>query len=118
MKKTALFLMIALVASVCGWVVDGAAQTAQKYQEQGTTASTPAAMTSGEVRKIDTEAGKLTLKHERIGNLNMPPMTMVFRVKEKSMLDTVQAGDKILFKAIDNNGVLTITEMRKEGMSR
>jgi len=54
----------------------------------------------------------LTLKHERIVNLNMPPMTMVFRVKEKSMLNGLQVGDTILFKAVDSNGVLTITEIR------
>lgn len=69
-------------------------------------------MTPGEVRKIDKQAGKLTLKHESIANLNMPPMTMVFRVKEKSMLNALQVGDKIIFKAVDINGVLTITEIR------
>jgi Cu/Ag efflux protein CusF len=77
------------------------------------TATTQAAdMTPGEVRKIDKQAGKLTLKHERIANLNMPPMTMVFRVKEKSMLNALQVGDRILFKAVDKNGVLTITEIK------
>jgi len=77
------------------------------------TATTQAAdMTSGQVRKIDKETGKLTLKHERIANLNMPPMTMVFRVKEKSMLNALQVGDTILFKAVDKNGVLTITEIK------
>lgn len=113
MKKTVFFLMVALVAGVCGGVVAGAAQTAKEYQDQGATASTPADMTSGEVRKIDKEAGKLTLKHGRIANLNMPPMTMVFRVKEQSMLNTIQVGDKILFKATGNDGVLTITEIKK-----
>jgi len=113
MKKTVFFLMVALVAGACGGVVDGAAQTAKEYQDQGATASTPADMTSGEVRKIDKEAGKLTLKHGRIANLNMPPMTMVFRVKEQSMLNTIQVGDKILFKATGNDGVLTITEIKK-----
>ncbi len=76
-------------------------------------AATQAAdLTTGEVRKIDKEAGKLTLKHERIVNLNMPPMTMVFRVKEKSMLNALQVGDTIQFKAVDKNGVLTITEIK------
>jgi Cu/Ag efflux protein CusF len=75
-------------------------------------ATQTADMTSGQVRKIDKETGKLTLKHERIASLNMPPMTMVFRVKEKSMLNALQIGDTILFKAVDTNGVLTITEIK------
>ena len=114
MKKTVFFLIVALVAGI----VEGMAQTAKEHQAQGATASTAADMTSGEVRKIDQEAGKLTLKHGRIVNLNMPPMTMVFRVQDKSMLKDMQVGDKILFHAIDNNGVLTITEIKKEETGR
>ncbi|CDS53415.1 putative exported protein [Polaromonas sp. CG9_12] len=41
-----------------------------------------AKLTSGEVRKIDTEQGKLTIKHEAIENLQMPGMTMVFKATE------------------------------------
>ncbi len=77
-----------------------------------TAAPQTADMTPGQVRKIDKQAGKITLKHERIADLNMPPMTMVFRVKEKSMLNALQVGDTILFKAVDSNGVLTITEIK------
>ena len=49
---------------------------------------------AGEVRKVDKETGKLTLKHAPIPNLDMPDMTMVFRVKDPAMLDNVKAGDK------------------------
>jgi Cu/Ag efflux protein CusF len=113
MKKNAFLLVAALVAGLCGGVVDGVAQTGKAYQAQGATMSETEDMTQGEVRKIDKEVGKLTLKHGRIANLNMPPMTMVFRVKDKSMLNTLQEGDTILFKAVDNGGVLTITEIKK-----
>ena len=51
-------------------------------------------MTTGEVRKIDKEAGKVTLRHDKIENLDMPGMTMVFKVKDKSMLDNIQVGTK------------------------
>ena len=112
MKKNAFILIVALFAGVCGGVVDSAAQTAKENQEQSKTVDKTADMTQGEVRKIDKEAGKLTLKHERIANLNMPPMTMVFRLKNKSMLNNIQVGDKILFKATENNGYLTITEIK------
>ena len=52
----------------------------------------PASMTEGEVRKIDKEARKITLKHGDIKNLDMPGMTMVFQVKDAALLDKVKAG--------------------------
>ena len=69
-------------------------------------------MTDGEVRKVDKEGGKLTLKHADIKSLDMPAMTMVFVVKDKAMLDTLKAGDKIRFKAINDAGKFTVTEMQ------
>jgi Cu/Ag efflux protein CusF len=69
-------------------------------------------MTDGEVRKVDKEGGKLTLKHGDIKNLDMPAMTMVFTVKDKAMLDKLKAGDKIKFKAINDAGKFTVTEMQ------
>jgi len=60
-------------------------------------------MTYGEVRKIDKEAGKITLKHGKIENLDMPGMTMAFQVKSKSLLDDVKVGDKVKFKAVKEN---------------
>ena len=69
-------------------------------------------MTDAEVRKVDKEGGKLTLKHAEIKNLDMPAMTMVFVVKDKAMLDTLKAGDKIKFKAINDAGKYTVTEMQ------
>jgi len=68
-------------------------------------------MTDGEVRKVDKEGGKLTLKHADIKSLDMPGMTMVFVVKDKAMLDTLKAGDKIKFKAINDSGKFTVTEI-------
>jgi Cu(I)/Ag(I) efflux system protein CusF len=67
-------------------------------------ASAPAAanaadMSDGEVRKVDKDARKLTLKHGEIKNLDMPPMTMVFQVQDAALLDKVKAGDKVKFRA-------------------
>ena len=69
-------------------------------------------MTDGEVRKIDLEAGKVTLKHADIKSLDMPAMTMVFVVKDKAMLDKLKTGDKIRFKAINDGGKYTLTEIQ------
>lgn len=56
-------------------------------------------MTDGEVRKVDKDAGKVTLKHGEIKNLDMPGMTMVFQVREPALLDQVKVGDKVKFRA-------------------
>ena len=67
--------------------------------------------TDGEVRKIDKEAGKITIKHGEIKNLDMPPMTMVFRAQPPSLLDKVQVGDKVRFTAAKVGGTYTVTEL-------
>jgi len=66
----------------------------------------------GEVRKVDKSAGKITLKHGEIKNLDMPPMTMVFVVADKALLEQVKAGDKVQFRAANQDGRMTVTEIQ------
>jgi Cu(I)/Ag(I) efflux system protein CusF len=61
-------------------------------------AQNPSDMTDGEVRKVDKDAAKLTIKHGEIKNLDMPAMTMVFQVRDPALLDKVKAGDKVKFR--------------------
>ena len=70
-----------------------------------------AAMTQGEVRKVDKDGHRITINHEPLENLNMPAMTMVFRVKEPAMLDQVKAGDKVKFQAEKIGGAFTVTKI-------
>jgi Cu(I)/Ag(I) efflux system protein CusF len=69
-------------------------------------------MTEGEVRKVDKENRRITLKHGAIKNIDMPPMTMAFQA-EASMLDKVKVGDKVRFTATDSGGRLTLTDIQK-----
>lgn len=78
----------------------------------GHAAPAAAELTDGEVRKIDKEAGKITLRHGELKNLNMSAMTMVFHVKDAAMLDQVKAGDKIKFAADRVNGAVTIVQLQ------
>ncbi|SDN94321.1 copper-binding protein [Polaromonas sp. JS666] len=76
-------------------------------------ATTPSAeMADGEIRKVDKEAKKITIKHGEIKNLEMPGMTMVFQVKDAAMLDAVKAGDKIRFRAESAGGAIVVTEIQ------
>ncbi len=79
--------------------------------KSSTPADTAVALTSGEVKKVDKDAGKLTIKHGPIANLDMPPMTMVFRVKDPAMLTQVKAGDKINFSVERVQGAMTVTRI-------
>jgi Cu/Ag efflux protein CusF len=63
----------------------------------------------GEVRKVDKSAGKVTIRHGEIRNLEMPAMTMVFRVKDPRVLDSLKEGDKVRFTADKVNGIYTVT---------
>ena len=79
----------------------------------GHEAAAPVQLVDGEVKKIDKDAGKITIRHGEIKNLGMGAMTMVFRTKEASMLDQVKVGDKIKFAAEKVNGVITVTQLQK-----
>ncbi|HPT50435.1 MAG TPA: copper-binding protein [Accumulibacter sp.] len=72
----------------------------------------PTPLTDGDVRKVDRDAGKLTIKHGDIKNLGMPGMTMAFAVKDKKLLDKVKTGDKIRFVVVDEGGKWVITDIQ------
>ena len=70
-------------------------------------------LVDGEVRKVDLSAQKITLKHGEIKNLDMPAMSMVFKVKDPALLDKVKAGDRVQFTAEDVNGALTVVSIER-----
>jgi len=66
----------------------------------------------GEVRKVDKDAQKITIRHGPLPSLDMPqPMTMVYRVQDPAMLDRVKAGDKVKFEAENVGGAFTVTKI-------
>jgi Cu/Ag efflux protein CusF len=86
--------------------------------------ATPAAAPSGagpqaaskaeaEVRRVEVSTGRIQLRHGPIANLDMPPMTMVFRVKSPALLDGLKEGDRILFTAEKIDGAYTVTSVEK-----
>ena len=68
-------------------------------------------LADGEIRKVDKDAKKITIKHGPLPNLDMPPMTMVFQVKDSALLDKVKAGDKVKFQAEKVGGAYTVTKI-------
>jgi Cu(I)/Ag(I) efflux system periplasmic protein CusF len=76
-------------------------------------AQTATELTDAQVRRIDVENGKITLKHAEIKSIDMPAMTMVFAAKDKAMLDGLATGDTVQFAVEMVNGKFTVTEIKK-----
>ena len=93
-------------------VLAGPARAQQKADDHASHHTAAADMTAGEIRKVDKSAKKLTIKHGEIKNLDMPPMTMVFQVKDVSLMDKLKAGDKIRFVAESTASGLVVTDIR------
>lgn len=68
-------------------------------------------MSDGTVKKVDKAQGKITIQHGPLANLDMPAMTMIFRVQDPALLDRVKPGDTIHFQAEKVNGRLTVTRL-------
>ena len=81
------------------------------HQPAATSGASDAQFAEGEIRRVDRDAKKITIRHGPIPNLDMPPMTMVFQVKEPGMLDQVKAGDKVRFSAEKLGGAYTVTKI-------
>jgi Cu(I)/Ag(I) efflux system periplasmic protein CusF len=71
-------------------------------------AAEPAEMSEAEVRRVDKAGGKLTLKHGELRNLDMPPMTMVFVVRDPKGVEGLKTGDRIRFVAGQDGPVYTV----------
>lgn len=108
MKKLYSALILAATVSVLTPVLAAPLAGAPMAMAEGAAA---ADMVDGEIRKVDMDAKKITIKHGDIKNLDMPGMTMVFQVKDPAMLDKVKAGDKVKFKAEKSGGAIVVTEI-------
>jgi Cu/Ag efflux protein CusF len=77
----------------------------------GATQDDASDLSEGEIKKVDKDAGKLTIKHGPLNNLGMSGMTMAFKVQDPALLDQVKAGDQVRFRAERVNGALNVTKL-------
>ena len=76
------------------------------------TAQVPVA---GEVQKLDLTNQRITLKHGGIKQLDMPAMSLAFRVRDPKLLDGLTVGDRVRFVAEKLDGNYTVTSIQKGG---
>ena len=108
MKFSRMLTAVAMAAAFTAFAQTTPASGADHSAHHPSAAAT-APTSDGEVRKVDKEQGKVTLKHGPIANLEMPAMTMAFKVADPKMLDAIKEGDKVKFSADRVNGAITVT---------
>ena len=109
MTISSLFAATTLALSGTAFAQTSAADHAAHHPAGASAPASTSSMADGEVRKIDREQGKVTLKHGSIASLDMPGMTMVFKVADPKMLDTLKQGDQVKFAADKVGGAITVT---------
>ena len=111
MKHVSILLLSASIAAAPAAFAQPSGHDNQHAPAAEKKEASSAQMSEGEIRKVDKEAKKITIKHGDLRNLGMPPMTMVFQVRDTSILDQVKPGDKINFVAEQVGGKLTVTKV-------
>lgn len=103
-----------VVAAVLFAISQGAVagSSAVEQKPSSTTLERAASLTDGEIKKVDKDAGRVTIKHGPLENLGMPGMTMVFGVTDVSLLQSLKAGDKVKFAAGKVDGRIVVTELK------
>ncbi len=113
LSKLTLATLMACAASVASAQQGAHAGHGSQDAHAGHEAAAKLELVDGEVKKIDKDAGKITLRHGELKNLSMPAMSMVFRVQDPAMLDLVKVGDKVKFAADRVNGAVTVVQLEK-----
>ncbi|KQO12536.1 hypothetical protein ASF11_16050 [Acidovorax sp. Leaf76] len=81
--------------------------------QQPASAAAQAPLSEGEITRWDPRTLRVTLRHGEIQNLQMPPMTMVFRVQDAGVVGSLQAGDKVRFRAEQVGGAYHVVHIEK-----
>jgi Cu(I)/Ag(I) efflux system periplasmic protein CusF len=103
-----ILVVCALASAPLAW----AQTTDHSHRAASNAQAAPSAeMAEGEVRRVDPDTGKVTLKHGPIKSLDMPPMTMVFNA-DKALLAPLKVGDKVRFKVVHEGGKYTVTSIQ------
>ena len=117
MRSNSLAVLITAALAFPAW-----ADEAHHKKEAGASQASPqaSAMVDGEVRTVDKDAKKITIRHGPLEQLEMPAMTMVFQVRDPALLEQVKAGDKVRFQAEKIQGAFIVTRIEpvRAGSSR
>lgn len=101
-----------LIATLLGSALAFPAFAAQPAGPAGASAEVAAPLSQGEVRKIDLAGQRITLRHGPIDSVGMPPMTMIFGVRDAALLEGISVGDKVRFQVEQQGSQFVVTELQ------
>ena len=110
--KSLLIITTLLAGAVPAYATSHGSAPVLKEDTSKTMTAPAGDMAEGEIRKVDMDTKKITIKHGEIKNLDMPGMTMVFQVKDPALLDKVKVGDKVRFTAEKAGGAIVVTDIQ------
>jgi Cu(I)/Ag(I) efflux system periplasmic protein CusF len=105
--------LLFITALLTGTTMSYAASHAPAPPANSTSTASALPMANAEVRRVDIENKKISLKHGEIKNLDMPGMTMVFQVKDAAILENIKAGDKVMFTADKIDSAFMVLSIEK-----
>jgi Cu/Ag efflux protein CusF len=101
-----------LIATLLASALAFPAFAAQPAAPADASAEVAAPLSQGEVRKIDLAGQKITLRHGPLQSVGMPPMTMVFGVRDAALLEGISVGDKVRFQVEQQGSQYVVTELQ------
>lgn len=101
-----------LIATLLGSTLAFPAFAAQPAAPAAASAEVAAPLSQGEVRKIDLAGQRITLRHGPIDSVGMPPMTMIFGVRDAALLESISVGDKVRFQVEQQGSQFVVTELQ------
>jgi len=111
-QRGAVIAALTLSVACAGGILPVLPALAAASAADGGAAEVPEASASGEVRRVDPAAGKITLKHDAISGLELPAMTLVYRI-DPALLAGIKPGDKVSFTAERRDGKYVVTKLSK-----
>jgi len=114
MKVAALIALAAFVTSAPAALAQSGDMKGMDMGKKPAAGTQTAHEATGVVKKVDPQAGTVTLAHDPVKSLNWPAMTMGFQVKDAALLDKVKAGDRVRFQVEILNGRFTVTEIQRQ----
>ncbi len=114
-KFSRTFVFVGLIATLSSQAFAQAGHAHHPSPGTAAVASQAANTTESEgvVRRVNVAAGTVTIAHGPLPHLDMPPMTMGFKVVGGASLEGLAAGDKVRFVADKDGGSLVVTRIEK-----
>jgi Cu(I)/Ag(I) efflux system periplasmic protein CusF len=110
-KTSTTAILLSLLLGAHAALAQAPAPAPEPAASKTATAAQQPEMVAADVRKVDKEGGKVTLKHAAIKSLDMPAMTMVFRVSNPALFEKLVEGTSVKAAFEQKDGKYFVTKV-------